>query len=154
MTDKQDRRAFFRELGRYSALGLELAISVIIGLAVGYYLDKWLRTRPWMTVVWVGGGGAGGSGWGWGSRRAYEACIAPPSNPGKTWKKTRRTKGSPVEGDMPGGRGGTTVADTGAPRGSDGAGVLTSRSLEGEILVSAGGVLAGIAIVGRDGGGP
>jgi len=56
-----------------------------------------------------------------------------------------------VEGDMPGGRGGTTVTDTGAPRGSDGAGVLTSRSLERKILVSAGVVLAGIAIVGRYG---
>jgi len=43
------------------------------------------------------------------------------------------------------------VTDTGAPRGSDGAGVLTSRSLERKILVSAGVVLAGIAIVGRDG---
>ena len=52
---------------------------------------------------------------------------------------------------MPGGMGGTTVTDTGAPRGSDGAGVLTSRSLERKILVSAGVVLAGIAIVGRYG---
>jgi len=41
------------------------------------------------------------------------------------------------------------VADTGAPRGSDGASVLTSRSLERKILVSAGVVLAGIAIVGE-----
>ena len=56
-----------------------------------------------------------------------------------------------MESDMPGGRGGTTAADTGAPRGSDGAGVLTSRSLERKILVSAGVVLAGIAIVGRYG---
>ena len=43
------------------------------------------------------------------------------------------------------------MADTGAPRGSDGASVLTSRSLERKILVSAGVVLAGIAIVGRYG---
>ncbi|KRT74072.1 MAG: hypothetical protein XU12_C0005G0077 [Deltaproteobacteria bacterium CSP1-8] len=41
------------------------------------------------------------------------------------------------------------MADTGAPRGSDGASVLTSRSLERKILVSAGVVLAGIAIVGE-----
>jgi hypothetical protein len=52
---------------------------------------------------------------------------------------------------MPGGRGGAAGADTGAPRGSDGGGVLTSRSLERKILVSAGVVLAGIAIVGRYG---
>ena len=41
------------------------------------------------------------------------------------------------------------MADTGTPRGSDGAGVLTSRSLEMKILVSAGVVLAGIAIGGK-----
>ena len=54
MTEKQDRRALFRELGKYSALGLELAIAVVLGLAIGYYLDKWLGTGPWMTVVWIG----------------------------------------------------------------------------------------------------
>src|SRR4030042_867596 len=53
MTDKQDRRALFRDLGRYSALGLEMAIAVILGLAIGYYLDKWLGTRPRMTGGWL-----------------------------------------------------------------------------------------------------
>ena len=60
MTDREDRRALFRELGKYSALGLELAIAVIIGLAIGYYLDKWLGTGPWMTVVWLAIGFAAG----------------------------------------------------------------------------------------------
>ncbi|MGA6993719.1 MAG: AtpZ/AtpI family protein [Candidatus Deferrimicrobiaceae bacterium] len=60
MTGKQDRRELFRELGKYSALGLELAIAVILGLAIGYYLDKWLGTGPWMTVVWMAIGFAAG----------------------------------------------------------------------------------------------
>lgn len=60
MTDKQDRRKLFRELGKYSALGLELAIAVILGLAIGYYLDKWLGTGPWMTVIWMAIGFAAG----------------------------------------------------------------------------------------------
>lgn len=60
MTDKQDRRELFRELGKYSALGLELAIAVILGLAIGYYLDKWLGTGPWMTVIWMAIGFAAG----------------------------------------------------------------------------------------------
>jgi ATP synthase protein I len=58
--DKQDRKELFRELGRYSALGLEMAISVVIGLAIGYYLDKWLGTSPWLTIVWIGLGFAAG----------------------------------------------------------------------------------------------
>ncbi|MGB3400326.1 MAG: AtpZ/AtpI family protein [Candidatus Deferrimicrobiaceae bacterium] len=60
MTDKQDKRELFRELGKYSALGLELAIAVILGLAIGYYLDKWLGTGPWMTVIWMAIGFAAG----------------------------------------------------------------------------------------------
>ena len=60
MGDKQDRRAFYRELGKYSALGLEMAISVVIGLAIGYYLDEWLGTGPWLTVVWLALGFAAG----------------------------------------------------------------------------------------------
>ncbi|MGB7972378.1 MAG: AtpZ/AtpI family protein [Candidatus Deferrimicrobiaceae bacterium] len=69
MTDRQDRRKLFRELGKYSALGLELAISVILGLAIGYYLDKWLGTGPWMTVIWLGLGFAAGV------RSLYRAAL-------------------------------------------------------------------------------
>ena len=69
MTDRQDRRTLFRELGKYSALGLELAISVILGLAIGYYLDKWLGTGPWMTVIWLGFGFAAGV------RSLYRAAL-------------------------------------------------------------------------------
>ena len=60
MTDRQDRKAFFRELGKYSALGLEMALSVVIGMAIGYYLDRWLGTGPWLMVVWIGLGFAAG----------------------------------------------------------------------------------------------
>jgi len=69
VTEKQDRRALFRELGKYSALGLELAIAVVLGLAIGYYLDKWLGTGPWMTVVWIGIGFAAGV------RSLYRAAL-------------------------------------------------------------------------------
>jgi ATP synthase protein I len=69
MTDRQDRKAFFRELGKYSALGLEMALSVVIGMAVGYYLDRWLGTGPWLTVVWIGLGFAAGV------RSLYRAAV-------------------------------------------------------------------------------
>jgi len=69
VTDKQDRRAFFRELGRYSALGLEMSISVLIGGAIGYYLDKWLGTGPWLMVLWIGIGFAAGI------RSLYRAAL-------------------------------------------------------------------------------
>ena len=69
MTDREDRKAFFRELGRYSALGLELAISVLIGVAIGYYLDKWLGTGPWLMILWIGIGFAAGV------RSLYRAAL-------------------------------------------------------------------------------
>jgi ATP synthase protein I len=60
MNDRQDRKAFYRELGRYSALGFEMSLSVVIGLGIGYYLDKWLGTAPWLMILWLGFGfGAG-----------------------------------------------------------------------------------------------
>lgn len=77
MTEKEDRRAFYRELGRYSALGLEMAVSVVIGLAVGYYLDKWLGTGPWMTVIWLAIGFAAGV------RSLYRAALRSGKDPGK-----------------------------------------------------------------------
>lgn len=36
-----------------SSVGLELGLAVIIGLLVGYYLDKWLGTSPWMLLLWM-----------------------------------------------------------------------------------------------------
>jgi len=60
MNERQDRKAFYRELGRYSALGFEMALSVVIGFGIGYYLDKWLGTAPWMMILWIGFGFAAG----------------------------------------------------------------------------------------------
>ncbi|HEX7520373.1 MAG TPA: AtpZ/AtpI family protein [Candidatus Deferrimicrobium sp.] len=69
MTDRQDRKAFFRELAKYSALGLEMALSVVIGMGIGYYLDRWLGTGPWLTVVWIALGFAAGV------RSLYRAAV-------------------------------------------------------------------------------
>lgn len=85
MTDRQDRRKLFRELGKYSALGLELAISVVLGLAIGYYLDKWLGTGPWMTVIWLGLGFAAGV------RSLYRAALRS----GKDLEKDEEDKRKP-----------------------------------------------------------
>jgi ATP synthase protein I len=69
MTDRRERKAFYRELGRYSALGLEMALSVVIGMGIGYYLDKWLGTTPWLMVLWIGFGFAAGV------RSVYRAAV-------------------------------------------------------------------------------
>lgn len=39
-----------------SAVGLEFASTVIGGLILGYYLDDWLGTEPWLFLVGTFGG--------------------------------------------------------------------------------------------------
>lgn len=38
---------------KYSTVGIEMAMSVVVGGAIGYWLDQWLGTEPWMMVFWV-----------------------------------------------------------------------------------------------------
>lgn len=38
---------------KYSVVGLELALSVVIGALIGYGLDLWLGTDPWMFFFWL-----------------------------------------------------------------------------------------------------
>jgi ATP synthase protein I len=39
-----------------SSVGLEMGISVGLGTLIGYYMDKWLGTTPWMMLLWLGFG--------------------------------------------------------------------------------------------------
>jgi ATP synthase protein I len=41
-------------------VGITLVISTFIGLAGGYYADRWLRTAPWLTMIGLGVGIAAG----------------------------------------------------------------------------------------------
>ena len=38
-------------------LGMEFAVTVVAGLAAGYYLDRWLGSEPWLLIVGVMLGG-------------------------------------------------------------------------------------------------
>lgn len=39
-----------------TALGLEFSSAVIGGLVLGYYLDEWLGTEPWLMLLGTFGG--------------------------------------------------------------------------------------------------
>jgi F0F1-type ATP synthase assembly protein I len=41
-------------------VGITLVISTVIGLAGGYYADRWLGTAPWLTMIGLGVGIAAG----------------------------------------------------------------------------------------------
>ncbi len=43
-----------------SLLGIHLVATTFVGLAVGYFLDQWLETQPWLTMVFLALGIAAG----------------------------------------------------------------------------------------------
>ena len=58
---KRETRRYWRELAYYSSLGLQMALSIFIGLAVGIFLDRHVfNTTPWLTLIFLGLGIAAG----------------------------------------------------------------------------------------------
>jgi F0F1-type ATP synthase assembly protein I len=51
----------WKGLGSYSTVGLELALSVLVGLFGGRWLDEKLHTSPWLTLAGFGFGIAAGA---------------------------------------------------------------------------------------------
>ena len=49
-----------KELAYYSSIGLSLALSIFIGLAIGLYLDRRWGSSPWLTLIFLGLGIAAG----------------------------------------------------------------------------------------------
>lgn len=42
-----------KQLVRLSTVGVALVASTAIGLAIGYALDRWLGTSPWLTLTFL-----------------------------------------------------------------------------------------------------
>jgi len=47
----EDKRQLYKSLGFLSSVGISLVVSILIGLAMGIYLDRWLDTTPLFTLV-------------------------------------------------------------------------------------------------------
>jgi len=50
MSPAGDQSAW-KALGELSTVGLTLVVATVLGLAGGYYLDRWLGTSPWLTLI-------------------------------------------------------------------------------------------------------
>ena len=48
-----DEPSVLRQLARLSTIGISLVAATAIGLLIGYGLDWWLNTRPWLTMVFA-----------------------------------------------------------------------------------------------------
>jgi ATP synthase protein I len=49
-----------KKLAAYSTVGLMFPVSIAVGLAIGYYLDHWLHTSPYLLIIFTLYGIAGG----------------------------------------------------------------------------------------------
>lgn len=59
-TMADDKRQILRSLGFLSSVGISMVAASFIGLFIGYKLDGWWGTSPWMTLLWLGFGIASG----------------------------------------------------------------------------------------------
>lgn len=46
----------WRQAGTTGAVGLEIAVAIIIGYFGGRYLDGWFKTTPWLSWIGFGAG--------------------------------------------------------------------------------------------------
>lgn len=49
----EDKKEIFQKVYKFSAVGLEMGLSVVIGLLMGLYLDKYFKTQPWLTILFL-----------------------------------------------------------------------------------------------------
>lgn len=52
----EDLKKTIKTLGFVSTVGIAMALSISLGAFIGYYLDKWFGTRPWLSLVFLGFG--------------------------------------------------------------------------------------------------
>jgi ATP synthase protein I len=41
----------WKSLGEVASIGMTMVAATVIGLAGGYYADRWLGTSPWLMLV-------------------------------------------------------------------------------------------------------
>ncbi|MCI0547986.1 MAG: AtpZ/AtpI family protein [Candidatus Rokubacteria bacterium] len=58
---RDGRQSSWRGVARYANLGATLVMCLVIGLAGGYWADRWLGTAPWLVMVGLGFGIAAGA---------------------------------------------------------------------------------------------
>lgn len=51
MTRRRGRLRSLTGMALVSVIGIQLAVSTIVGAGIGYLLDRWLGTEPWLLVL-------------------------------------------------------------------------------------------------------
>lgn len=69
------------EMGKAYRMGIELVIAIAVGGAIGWFLDKWLETSPWLFIIFFFLGVAAGF------RNVYKAAQKMGGSPPEVDKK-------------------------------------------------------------------
>jgi ATP synthase protein I len=50
---KEEDKKYLRDLANASTLGIQVALCIFLGLAIGLWLDSKFGTSPWLTIVFL-----------------------------------------------------------------------------------------------------
>lgn len=50
---QKDERPLLDLMGDVGTIGMHMVVSTFVGLAIGYYLDEWLGTKPWLLIFFL-----------------------------------------------------------------------------------------------------
>jgi ATP synthase protein I len=81
MPSDKPPRPSLRSLAELSSLGLILPSSIAVGLFLGYLLDKWLGTKPWLLLIFTVLGIVSGLVSLFRGLKKYRGDDEPPSRP-------------------------------------------------------------------------
>ena len=54
----EDLKKAIKTLGFLSTVGISMVLAICLGAFIGYYLDEWLGTSPWLLLIFLGLGTA------------------------------------------------------------------------------------------------
>ncbi len=52
-TNNEDKGSTYKDIMNASTVGMALVAAMIVGGVMGYFLDKWLGTAPWLLFVFL-----------------------------------------------------------------------------------------------------
>jgi ATP synthase protein I len=50
---EQEEKPLFRQLFTVGLIGIQFSLSIFVGFAMGYFLDKLFHTFPWLTIIFL-----------------------------------------------------------------------------------------------------
>jgi ATP synthase protein I len=51
---QEETKKYIKLLAMVSTMGLSMALAIVIGILIGYYLDRWFHTKyPWFFLIFM-----------------------------------------------------------------------------------------------------